>query len=1254
MPWHRLGNVSWLVPQPFTLGIGTLLRLLLVMSLQFLQNHSSLSQSTNPYRTRSASNIDQAVVAVTVDGHLHTLDAWTGETKGVFTNSGGPLVSSSTTVNPGEGGGDRGGSGQSDGDNTSNRADGPVNFSNPLNGGLVIPGLDGVIYTLGADGRLSVLLTSAPDLVLEPRMACLTVSADLNGLVEEEGCGLLIGEKTTKLFALDTNTGEASRIGDGVPKFSTVGQGHVQGQTSGQPDWSSGHDYDSKGGSGTNHLLLQRDDYVVRALDTATSTELWNVTVGHFSALDLQGKGGASALTRSTTSYAKPQPDVEESYLTYGGYGARGALPGPGGERESMGSEDQDQGTEDGDWWGGEGGSRTRRDDAPVTRFPYLLYEDNAWVVALNPWDGSVLWRVEMPALAVAMYGIQGQEWIDIMPPPMSMLRQSEVEMAAAATLPLVSRADGSGGGVGSWNMELEEEPVAGPDRENRHPVGDGDPPAKVFTVPTGLGEGSDLEGYSGSCHITPEPPEEGSDSGDSRDESRDGGVPGKEGGEVRDRAVVPTTWRGQPTVLGLQGNRGFALGQAVGALGTRPGQIQAQLGYLNGHFFVSSSLRNLPMGSGAVGPATGAMVHERYTHQLATTSRHAHMDHPSSRDPGGNFPVAKSGRVGTPPEPHAPARPMAEREGQYRRQGDTEGGMNYRAGGRDGARGGGTPRARLGPGVGDWRQLLLEQLEQELVLGKSRGKVEVHSEEGVYMSWRVVVALAGCVSAVLACVAYIAYKHGADAMANITRRAATGAALVAQERRPGSQRRASGGTDSKEVTVVGRQGNGAAAVAQGYGHEGEGSNGENGRGMGQLGVSRSSGASSGRDSPPPEPWLTHKWLSDPIRPHPVNVEAGAEARAGEGGGGGSGVADGQDLTRGNSNTRGSPPLAVKPQQRTYPGSPGGFIKRAHSLPMLEMSSGGDGGHSTNGGTTWVGAAPGLMGVANGLYHGGYGPGGRVSPDVGQGALYSTGGGGGGVVGNGGEEDSDPTRRSVGHHPGPDLYSVVERSGISGGEGVGGGGGGEGEGGEDCLDSSTRHGRLLNEGKAGSNGGKGGSARGSEEPQEGWPQSTSSKGRKLSLGSMPRNPGGGSSSGQGGEDNRGGGGGKGQGQGGDGGAGAGGVMTVATLKLLAGRDGEEQDVPLVKNRLRTEFVEGQKLGKGGFGTVFRCQNRLDGHDYAIKKIRLSSERRWQAQLSKVMREVKILALLDHPNIVRYYQAWLEKIDDEELESLAKE
>ncbi|CAN0023595.1 unnamed protein product, partial [Hapterophycus canaliculatus] len=106
--------------------------------------------------------------------------------------------------------------------------------------------------------------------------------------------------------------------------------------------------------------------------------------------------------------------------------------------------------------------------------------------------------------------------------------------------------------------------------------------------------------------------------------------------------------------------------------------------------------------------------------------------------------------------------------------------------------------------------------------------------------------------------------------------------------------------------------------------------------------------------------------------------------------------------------------------------------------------------------------------------------------------------------------------------------------------------------------------------------------------------------------------------------------------GGGGGSGSGGC---AFDSAVVATGGDDEDALLVTNRrLRTEFVEGQKLGKGGFGTVFKCRNRLDGHDYAVKKIRLSSDPQWQPQLAKVLREVKIMSLLDHPNIVRYYQA----------------
>ncbi|DAZ95392.1 TPA: hypothetical protein N0F65_001050 [Lagenidium giganteum] len=82
-----------------------------------------------------------------------------------------------------------------------------------------------------------------------------------------------------------------------------------------------------------------------------------------------------------------------------------------------------------------------------------------------------------------------------------------------------------------------------------------------------------------------------------------------------------------------------------------------------------------------------------------------------------------------------------------------------------------------------------------------------------------------------------------------------------------------------------------------------------------------------------------------------------------------------------------------------------------------------------------------------------------------------------------------------------------------------------------------------------------------------------------------------------------------------------------------------------QSRFANEFVEIQPIGKGGFGQVILAENRLDGRKYAIKRVGLNLKNQTSKTLQKFLREVKILALLDHPSIVRYYQAWLEKVDD---------
>ncbi|KAI4787904.1 kinase-like protein, partial [Aureobasidium sp. EXF-8845] len=88
--------------------------------------------------------------------------------------------------------------------------------------------------------------------------------------------------------------------------------------------------------------------------------------------------------------------------------------------------------------------------------------------------------------------------------------------------------------------------------------------------------------------------------------------------------------------------------------------------------------------------------------------------------------------------------------------------------------------------------------------------------------------------------------------------------------------------------------------------------------------------------------------------------------------------------------------------------------------------------------------------------------------------------------------------------------------------------------------------------------------------------------------------------------------------------------------------------PLLNStRYTRDFEEFGILGKGGYGTVFRCKHNLDGRHYAIKKIPLGPSRmrkiqeNGQAELDHILVEVRTLARLEHPNIVRYHSGWIE-------------
>ncbi|GAB0096649.1 eukaryotic translation initiation factor 2-alpha kinase 4 [Sergentomyia squamirostris] len=80
-------------------------------------------------------------------------------------------------------------------------------------------------------------------------------------------------------------------------------------------------------------------------------------------------------------------------------------------------------------------------------------------------------------------------------------------------------------------------------------------------------------------------------------------------------------------------------------------------------------------------------------------------------------------------------------------------------------------------------------------------------------------------------------------------------------------------------------------------------------------------------------------------------------------------------------------------------------------------------------------------------------------------------------------------------------------------------------------------------------------------------------------------------------------------------------------------------ISTVQSRLQNEFEFLQFLGKGAYGDVLKVRNMLDNRQYAIKRIPLTA--RNKQLYKKIRREVELLSRLNHENVVRYYNSWIE-------------
>lgn len=96
---------------------------------------------------------------------------------------------------------------------------------------------------------------------------------------------------------------------------------------------------------------------------------------------------------------------------------------------------------------------------------------------------------------------------------------------------------------------------------------------------------------------------------------------------------------------------------------------------------------------------------------------------------------------------------------------------------------------------------------------------------------------------------------------------------------------------------------------------------------------------------------------------------------------------------------------------------------------------------------------------------------------------------------------------------------------------------------------------------------------------------------------------------------------------------------LLTIEYSNINDPNTNDVIL--SRYKYEFEEIGQIGKGGSGRVFKSKHCLDNTVYAIKKISLKHI----SNVGYILREIQILAKLDHINVIRYFNSWIE-IDGE--------
>eukprot|EP01052_Picozoa_sp_SAG31_P043788 SAG31_NODE_7412_length_1696_cov_1.253601_1_plen_200_part_00 len=70
-----------------------------------------------------------------------------------------------------------------------------------------------------------------------------------------------------------------------------------------------------------------------------------------------------------------------------------------------------------------------------------------------------------------------------------------------------------------------------------------------------------------------------------------------------------------------------------------------------------------------------------------------------------------------------------------------------------------------------------------------------------------------------------------------------------------------------------------------------------------------------------------------------------------------------------------------------------------------------------------------------------------------------------------------------------------------------------------------------------------------------------------------------------------------------------------------------------------DFEFQEKIGSGAFGTVYRVRRKVDGNVYVIKKVKILTMSRKEQE--SAINEVRIMASLDSPYVIKYYDSFID-------------